>query len=989
MPNDTDLFHENDNATASAPVECLGETFESDAARREHFLGELRAALDELNDELGDVVFTSAEDAAEKLAALAHWPLPEDEPLDALAQRMAELDDGDLLRRFKNATGFPDGPDAAILRLSDPPYYTACPNPFARRFTEHFGTPHDEGDDDYHREPFASDVSEGKYDRLYQAHSYHTKVPHKAIMRYLAHYTDPGDVVLDGFAGSGMTAVAAALMDDPDDELKATITEERENAGLDAPRWGLRRALVQDLGPAATFIAAGFARPLDVAGFKDAAQDVLDELCEEIGWMYETNHPHGPEVKGFINFTVWSQVLGCPQCGAEVVFHEVAMKDDGRVRKEFTCPQCDAQLKKGDMDRLFETTTDLATGEPTERLKRKAVLINYDVGEDTFEKEPDADDHETLRKIETLPLSETVPTNAFPIEAMNHGSRIAPKGVDHVHQMYLPRAAQVAGRLWEKVGETEDRRLRHMLRFWGEQALWGMSAMNRYVPTHYSHTNQYLSGVYYLGSQHAEVTPWYNLQNKLKRMASAFTGYAAIEQESLVSTGSTETLFAPSGSVDFIFTDPPFGENIHYADLNYLVESWHGLHTNAGPEAIVDSAKEKDLGDYRRLMARCFAEYHRVLKPGRWMTVVFHNSHNRVWHALQEALQRAGFVVADVRTLSKEQGSYRQVTSDAAKQDLVISTYKPSEAAEEQFALDAGTEEGAWDFVKEHLDRVPVFVAPGGRVEQIAERQPYLLYDRMVAFHVQRGEAVPLSQAEFYEGLKERFPERDGMYFLPQQTAEYDRGRLRAESAPEQLSLAVTDEATAIQWLRRELKEKPQTFQDLHPQFTQEIAGWDRYERQLELKTLLRQNFLKYEADENGQSNEVPGQIHGYLSSNYKNLRNLDKTSALLQAEADGRWYVPNPNTEKDLEKLREKDLLKAFAQYRQSEKKKLKTFRLEAVRAGFQRAWQEDDYHTILDVARKLPPRVIEEDPKLLMWRDHAEMRAGERPEESPTPFQ
>lgn len=104
-------------------------------------------------------------------------------------------------------------------------------------------------------------------------------------------------------------------------------------------------------------------------------------------------------------------------------------------------------------------------------------------------------------------------------------------------------------------------------------------------------------------------------------------------------------------SIDYIFTVPPFGENIYYSDLNILIESWHGVRTASETEVIVDRVKEKTLLDYQRMMSDCFSNYYRALKPGRWMTVEFHNSRNSVWNAIQEALQHAGFVVADVRTL--------------------------------------------------------------------------------------------------------------------------------------------------------------------------------------------------------------------------------------------------------------------------------------------------------------------------------------------------
>ena len=84
----------------------------------------------------------------------------------------------------------------------------------------------------------------------------------------------------------------------------------------------------------------------------------------------------------------------------------------------------------------------------------------------------------------------------------------------------------------------------------------------------------------------------------------------------------------------------------------------------------------------------------------------------------------------------------------------------------------------------------------------------------MVAFHVERGIAVPISSADFYAGLKQRYEERDGMYFLPEQAAEYDQKRLAAKGVG-QLSLFVNDEKSAIQWLRLQLEKQPQTFQEI------------------------------------------------------------------------------------------------------------------------------------------------------------------------------
>jgi len=66
----------------------------------------------------------------------------------------------DLLDSVRDIEGFPIGKDEDILALSDPPYYTACPNPYLNDFIEDYGTPYDEVADNYHKEPFVGDVDQ-------------------------------------------------------------------------------------------------------------------------------------------------------------------------------------------------------------------------------------------------------------------------------------------------------------------------------------------------------------------------------------------------------------------------------------------------------------------------------------------------------------------------------------------------------------------------------------------------------------------------------------------------------------------------------------------------------------------------------------------------------------------------------------------------------------------------------------------------------------
>jgi hypothetical protein len=908
-------------AAASGPVECLGHKFENDAVRREHFTALLR-------DKLKDPAFRKTE-------------------------------------------GFPVGDAEDILRMSDPPYYTACPNPFLTELVAHYGKPYRAGDK-YHRDPFAIDVSVGKTDALYKAHSYHTKVPHLAIVPSILHYTKPGEIVLDGFAGSGMTGVAALWCGAASEAYRKELEAKWKRDGLSTPEWGARQPVLNDLSPAATMIAAGYTLPFDIDTFKAAGQALLDTADKEFGWMYEVRHEDGR--KGQVNYVVWSEVFACPDCAREIVFVSEALDPETKtVRNEFSCPGCTASLNKDRLERTFETRIDRASKQIVKQVRFRPVLVNYSIGRQDFERAFGDADQRILERVERLPLPPEVPTVPFPIEEMEHGSRIAPKGFTHSHHFFLPRAANALATLWRLAWAEPDVATRRMLVWFVEQAIWGMSVLARYTPTHYSQVNQYLNGVYYIGSQIVEVSPWYILDGKLSRLSKAFVGAKPPGTFAAITTGTCAAIPLASQSVDYIFTDPPFGENIFYADLNFLVEAWHRVRTDAAPEAIIDGPKNKGLNEYQDLMRRCFEEYFRVLKPGRWMTVVFSNSSNGVWRAIQEAMGVAGFVVADVRTLDKQQGSYRQVTSSAVKQDLVISAYKPSEALETKFTLGAATEDTAWAFVREHLSNVPRFVGRASEGEIISERTPQMLHDRMVAYHVQHRVSVPISGPAFFAGLAQRFAERDGMFFLPEQVAEYDRRRASVTEV-KQLSLFVTDEASAIQWLRRELAARPRSLQELTPVFLKELQAWAKHEQNIELRELLHSNFLEYDGVP-----PVPSQIHRYLSTNFKELRNLTKEDPALVMKAKGRWYVPDASKALDLEKLRERSLLREFDDYKQSKSNKLKTFRTEAVRAGFKAAYDAKDYATIVGVARKLPETVLQEDEKLLMYYDVASMRVGE----------
>lgn len=830
--------------------------------------------------------------------------------------------------KVRHIEGFPIGTDEDIIALSNAPHYTACPNPFIEEFIKEHGTPYDEETDDYHREPFTTDVSEGKKDPVYNAHSYHTKVPYKAIMRYILHYTEPGDIVFDGFCGTGMTAVAAQMCGNEDNDLKFNLTGE-----FNSSNWGRRKSIISDLSPAATYISSVYNTKVDTQDFQDAFNAMLKVTMEECEWMYNTKNEDGKICH--INYTVWSDVFICPQCGEEIVFWDQAVdKETGSVRATFQCSVCSAELTKKGCERAFKTDFDDYLGQIVKSIKQIPVLIAYEDGQGEKTKDPDAQDLELIDKIEKIKIPYWIPVDRMPVGGESR--RNDKYGITHAHQFFTRRNLYVIATLWNYAQTSNEcPAIKASLMSVITGVMQGVSKLQRFR-LNSTFPNMILSGTLYIGSMIREwnVLDWiqgkYRSIERLKNKISQFN-----DNEVAISTNSLTATTVSDNSIDYIFTDPPFGANLNYSELSFMWESWLGVVTNNGKEAIMNPEQGKKLLEYQELMTLSFKEYFRVLKPNRWMTVEFHNSKNSVWNAIQEALLKAGFIVADVRTLDKKQSSFKQITSaSAVKQDLVISAYKPKDEFRKEFVSNAGTVETAWSFVKQHLNQIPIVVNSLGKIEIIAERQAYLLFDRMVAYHIMQGISIPLDATEFYKGLDDKFLNRDSMYFLPDQVNEYDLARITTEVEPIQFSMFVTNEKTARSWLYQQLSEEfggPKTYQELQPMFMQEVKSVDKFEDMPELSVLLEENFLQDEK---------------------------------------GAWYIPDITKEGDIAKLREKNLMKEFEGYSNS-KGKLKLFRSEAIRVGFSRLWKDKNYQAIVDMAERLPDATVQEDPNLLMYYD------------------
>jgi adenine-specific DNA methylase len=152
--------------------------------------------------------------------------------------------------------------------------------------------------------------------------------------------------------------------------------------------------------------------------------------------------------------------------------------------------------------------------------------------------------------------------------------------------------------------------------------------------------------------------------------------------------------------VDYVFTDPPFGSNIFYSDMNLFHEAWLGTVTDHASEAVVHTTgkRKKDASvRYEALLASAFAEAFRVLKPGCYMSVVFGNSSGHIWGLVQRAIRDAGFKAAPahVAILDKGQRSVKGLNSGSESVvtvDLILTVQKPekAESADDAHVIENG-----------------------------------------------------------------------------------------------------------------------------------------------------------------------------------------------------------------------------------------------------------------------------------------------------------
>ncbi len=595
-------------------------------------------------------------------------------------------------------------------------------------------TPHDEALGDLYRLPMQATRSGS----LYNAFPYPTKISPEAIALFIATHTSPGETVFDGFAGSGTTGLAALLCANPPDELKA----EAVRLGLPV-QWGPRKAVLCEIGVLGSFIARVLCSPPDPEEFRQAAEQLLADASDHCGWLYQTTDPSGQT--GTIRYTIWSDTLRCPSCSHDVPLWDACVsRDPANIDSMFHCPHCGHEAGLNSITRKTETVNDgILRRRRTVRHRRPVWVYGTTKGRN-WSRAVNASDESLLKRVAKEPIPGCVPEVKIPWGDLYRAGYH--EGMTHMHHFYTRRNLIAFASMWEQV-DRHPKRLREALRF----LLLSYNAAHATIMTRVVAkkgqkdlvVTSAQPGVLYVSGLPVEKDLFSGLRRKLDTIADAFAvthGHPGLVD---VRNSSCLSVDLPAGSVDYVFTDPPFGGNIPYAEVNFLNEAWLGRPTNTKEEVIVSPHQGKTVEKYQSLLSRALQEANRLLRKEGNATLVFHSASAQVWNALRNACEDAGFGITLASVLDKTQGSFKQVTAaGAVKGDpLLLLTKTRSCLGREK--------KGVWAVAKQLLREAV-------RIGDPAETTPHRLYSRLVGYYLSRRQNVPLDAAEFYGQFAER-----------------------------------------------------------------------------------------------------------------------------------------------------------------------------------------------------------------------------------------
>ena len=511
----------------------------------------------------------------------------------------------------------------------------------------------DNGLDVLYSQPFPSTRSGA----LFNAFSYPTKISAEAEALFIASHTDIGDTILDPFGGSGTTGIATKLADAPTDSMKEIAAK----MGLKL-QWGPRHAIVYEISTIGCLLGKVMCDTPSRL-FELYATALLDTVEKEYGRLYQTSDPKGSN--GHVRYAIWSDVVRCPHCQETFRYSDVAVEDNPmRMLKEADCPLCGGRINTSDAERVTELVHDSKLGADVMQKKRVLYKIYGETEGHNWSRLATNEDNQSYRElVQGLDMSDVPDYKIHWGELYRHGYHF---GITHLQHFYTQRNVFVMSKLWKQIesypAEIQDALKVFLLSYNSSHS----TLMTRVVVKKDSKDFVITGaqpGVLYISSLPVEKNIFLGLRRKIKTFVEAFQKTEASNSVVEFRNESSTHIDLESKSVDYIFTDPPFGDFIPYSEINQINEAWLGHITDNTYETIINWSQDKPLLRYHELMQQVFSGMSRVLSDVGKCTLVFHSAKAEIWRAIVDSYKQVGFESENVSILDKKQFTFKQTNS--------------------------------------------------------------------------------------------------------------------------------------------------------------------------------------------------------------------------------------------------------------------------------------------------------------------------------------
>lgn len=523
-------------------------------------------------------------------------------------------------------------------------------------------------------------VSVKRSDPVYMAHAYLTKVPVAGIVPFIEAFTSEGEIVLDPFAGSGMTGVAALMTG--------------------------RRARLFDVFVLGRHIGTNYVNQVPEEHLRKRADEVIEHARERLGQIYAVQCGFcGDDAQ--VAKTVWSAVMECPDCGEGFIYYRSLEAADWK-KSQMACPRCEAPVSSR-----------------CQRLRERPVVdsINCACSRTQIEQPHRPPIHEADSAGLMWP-DVTIEES----RQMYVASALGRHGLTSVASFYSHRNLYALAAIRSAIEAVDEEPLRKKLGFAFTAILTRASKRyqwSRQRPLNAANANYYVAPVFYewnvfdLFSRKVEAAirsdRWISDERRARLNWSCDN-----DPDVTYHLASADGMPLEDHSVAYVFTDPPFGANIFYSDMNLFQEAWLSEFTDPREEAVIDRVDTGELRTadrYERMMTDALRECLRVVKPGGFITLLFGNSSGKVWQLLQRSIATAGLEVVPelIAVLDKGQRSVKGLASgfeNTATLDLMLTMRAAEETSRSLVDPPASVVE---EIVRQHL-------------AQQSESSPSLLY---------------------------------------------------------------------------------------------------------------------------------------------------------------------------------------------------------------------------------------------------------------------